>query len=124
MPIAGPAPVVCDRDDDAFAVHRPDEERVRKALHVVPPQVEALRSLALDAACPWNLFRQASAFHQVSVGDAPFLILHGDTDPAVPLEQSARLHEALQKVGCLPNTSSFVKEAMGARNSTRLRFKG
>lgn len=43
--------------------------------------------------------KQASALYQVSREDAPFLIMHGDQDPAVPLEQSARLHEALQKAG-------------------------
>ncbi len=43
--------------------------------------------------------KQASAYHQVSKGDAPFLIMHGDADPQVPLEQSVKLHEALQRAG-------------------------
>jgi dipeptidyl aminopeptidase/acylaminoacyl peptidase len=43
--------------------------------------------------------KQASALYQVSPDDPPFLIMHGDQDPAVPLEQSTRLHEALQKAG-------------------------
>lgn len=43
--------------------------------------------------------KQASALHQVSADDAPFLIMHGDADPQVPLEQSARLHEALLQAG-------------------------
>lgn len=46
-----------------------------------------------------QLARQASALHQASAGDAPFLIMHGDEDPQVPLEQSTRLHEALTKAG-------------------------
>lgn len=57
-----------------------------------------------------ELARQASAFHQASAGDAPFLILHGDADPMVPLEQSARLHEALEKAG-VPSQYIVVKEA-------------
>jgi len=43
----------------------------------------------------------ASAFHQVSKDDAPFLIMHGDADPQVPLEQSTRLHEKLKEAGVL-----------------------
>lgn len=43
--------------------------------------------------------KAASAFYQVSSGDAPFLIMHGDADPQVPLEQSTRLHEQLKSAG-------------------------
>lgn len=46
-----------------------------------------------------KLAKQASALYQVSRDDAPFLIMHGDQDPQVPLEQSTRLHAALQKAG-------------------------
>ena len=46
-----------------------------------------------------ELARQASALFQASAGDAPFLILHGDQDQRVPLDQSQRLHERLQEVG-------------------------
>ena len=42
---------------------------------------------------------QASAFHQVSSDDAPFLIMHGDKDPGVPLVQSEMLHDALKMQG-------------------------
>lgn len=42
---------------------------------------------------------QASAFHQVSSDDAPFLIMHGDADPGVPLLQSEMLHDALKMKG-------------------------
>ena len=46
-----------------------------------------------------ELAKKASAFHQASAGDVPFLIMHGDKDPAVPLVQSQRLHKRLQEVG-------------------------
>ncbi|MEY5011801.1 MAG: hypothetical protein RLZZ253_2940, partial [Verrucomicrobiota bacterium] len=45
------------------------------------------------------LARQASPLFQVSAGDAPFLILHGDADPEVPVEQSERLEIALRDAG-------------------------
>jgi arylsulfatase len=46
-----------------------------------------------------ELARQASALYHVSADDPPFLILHGDRDPQVPLEQSQRLHAKLQAAG-------------------------
>jgi acetyl esterase/lipase len=46
-----------------------------------------------------ELAREASALHHVSADDPPFLILHGDRDPQVPLEQSQRLHAALRAAG-------------------------
>ena len=35
-----------------------------------------------------ELAKQGSALYHVSKGDAPFLILQGDRDPSVPLDQS------------------------------------
>lgn len=46
-----------------------------------------------------DLARAASALYQVSSDDPPFLILHGDADPQVPVEQSRRLHSRLQSAG-------------------------
>jgi arylsulfatase A-like enzyme/pimeloyl-ACP methyl ester carboxylesterase len=43
--------------------------------------------------------KEASALHQVSKGDAPFLIIHGSKDTMVPLDQSQRLNAALQAAG-------------------------
>jgi acetyl esterase/lipase len=43
--------------------------------------------------------REASALYQVSHDDPPFLILHGDQDPQVPLDQSQRLHARLREAG-------------------------
>ncbi len=52
--------------------------------------------------------KQASAFHQVSKDDAPFLIMHGDADPGVPLEQSEKLAAALKAAG-VPVTLEVIK---------------
>ncbi len=46
-----------------------------------------------------ELARQASALSQISADDAPFLTMHGDADPRVPLDQSQRLHDALNQAG-------------------------
>ncbi|MGB0581016.1 MAG: alpha/beta hydrolase fold domain-containing protein [Limisphaerales bacterium] len=41
--------------------------------------------------------RHASALHHVSVDDPPFLVMHGDEDPGVPIDQSNRFAAALKK---------------------------
>ncbi|GAB5559716.1 MAG: alpha/beta hydrolase [Synoicihabitans sp.] len=43
--------------------------------------------------------KDASAMYQVSGDDAAFLILHGDADDGVPIDQSERLHAALLEAG-------------------------
>jgi len=46
-----------------------------------------------------DLARQTSTLYHVSKDDPPFLIIHGDKDQQVPLEQSQRLHAALVASG-------------------------
>ncbi|MDB4474635.1 alpha/beta hydrolase, partial [Opitutaceae bacterium] len=43
--------------------------------------------------------KDASALYQASADDAAFLILHGDADEGVPVDQSQRLHAALVEAG-------------------------
>jgi len=43
--------------------------------------------------------RAASPITYVSRDDPPFLIIHGDQDPLIPINQSERFHEALKKAG-------------------------
>lgn len=57
-----------------------------------------------------ELAKQASAYYQVSANDPPFLIMHGDKDPGVPLEQSQKLHDKLQAAG-VDSTLYVVKGA-------------
>lgn len=42
---------------------------------------------------------QASPITYISYDDAPFLIIHGDQDKTVPLNQSRILHDGLQRAG-------------------------
>jgi len=46
-----------------------------------------------------DLMRQASPIAHVSRSAPPFLIVHGDKDPLVKLQQSEVLHAALGKAG-------------------------
>lgn len=57
-----------------------------------------------------ELAKQASAIYQVSADDPPFLIMHGEKDPGVPLSQSKRLNEKLVSVG-VDSTLAIVKGA-------------
>ncbi len=56
------------------------------------------------------IFAQASPVTWASSDDPPFLILHGDQDPVVPLEQSQSLYDHLQAVG-VPVELVVVKNA-------------
>ncbi len=58
-----------------------------------------------------ELAKQASAFHQASKDDAPFLIMHGDKDPGVPLVQSEKLHKQLTAAGA--SSTLVVVEGAG-----------
>lgn len=57
-----------------------------------------------------ELAKEASAFWNVSSDDAPFLIMHGDLDPGVPVEQSIRLHNKQKEAGA-PTQLYIVKGA-------------
>lgn len=57
-----------------------------------------------------ELAQKASALYQVSNEDPPFLIVHGDQDPGVPIEQSKKLHEKLRSFG----VESTLKVVAGA----------
>lgn len=53
--------------------------------------------------CPFEgneaLYDKASPLYHVSETDAPFLIVHGDMDDVIPIDQSVRLQQALSAVG-------------------------
>jgi dipeptidyl aminopeptidase/acylaminoacyl peptidase len=58
-----------------------------------------------------DLARDASALHQISPDDPPFLIMHGSEDPGVPLSQSIRFHQALKEAGV--DAELYVVEGAG-----------
>ncbi len=43
--------------------------------------------------------KRASPLHYITPDDAPMLIVHGDSDPLVPVQQSEMFHAALRKAG-------------------------
>jgi arylsulfatase A-like enzyme/acetyl esterase/lipase len=57
-----------------------------------------------------EMAKQASPLYQVSKDDPPFLIVHGDKDPMVPLDQSERLHAKLLEAG-VASTLHVIKGA-------------
>ncbi|PHR89062.1 MAG: lipase [Blastopirellula sp.] len=57
-----------------------------------------------------ELAKKVSALYQVTKDDAPFLIMHGEIDPNVPLSQSERLHAKLIATG-VDSTFHIVKGA-------------
>jgi len=57
-----------------------------------------------------EILKLASPVAHVSKDDPPFLILHGDKDPVVPLNQSTQLYERLKTAG-VPVTLVVVKNA-------------
>jgi dipeptidyl aminopeptidase/acylaminoacyl peptidase len=56
---------------------------------VEPPDDAALRERA----------RAVSPRHRIAKTDVPFLVIHGDADPTVPVEQSRRFVAALKEAG-------------------------
>lgn len=57
-----------------------------------------------------EVLKRASPVHYVSKDDPPFLILHGDQDKVVALDQSQRLLDRLKEAG-VPATLVVVKNA-------------
>ena len=46
-----------------------------------------------------DLAKAASGITYVAAGDPPFLLVHGDKDPSVPLKQSQEMYDALKAAG-------------------------
>lgn len=77
--------------------------------HASPTSAESLL-LGGPVAERVDLARLASPVTHVSTDDPPFLIVHGDQDRVVPLDQSERLHRALTAAG-VESTLHVVKGA-------------
>ena len=61
------------------------------------------------------LAKQASALYQVSADDPPFLIMHGEKDPGVPLSQSEQLHEKLLAAGAQSELKVIANAGHGGK---------
>jgi len=68
--------------------------------------------------------KMASPIHYVTKDDPPFLIMHGEKDPLVPIEQSEMFHEAMQKAGVdseyVPVKEGIHSFFMGAKEHERV----
>ena len=60
-----------------------------------------------------ELYKEGSPVVHVSKKSAPFLIMHGDKDPLVPLDQSQRLDRALKQAGVESTLVIFANEGHG-----------
>jgi acetyl esterase/lipase len=73
---------------------------LQQATNLLPQADQASRALfggPMDAV--QDLARLASPVLHVSADDPPFLVIHGDKDPLVPIQQSRELVDALTKAG-------------------------
>ncbi|MBV9864272.1 MAG: alpha/beta hydrolase [Abitibacteriaceae bacterium] len=59
------------------------------------------------------VYREASPITYVDKNSAPFAIFHGTADPLVPIGQSQRLYDALQKAGVESSFTKFEGEGHG-----------
>ena len=62
-----------------------------------------------------ELYKEGSPITYVNKQSAPFLIMHGDLDPLVPVDQSKRLLDALQKAGVEATLIIMPKDYHGFR---------
>ena len=74
------------------------------------PDTAVARLLGGPVRTHAELARSASPVYYVDGESAPCLIMHGDRDDTVPLQQSEELHAALQKAG----VESTLKVVLGA----------
>ena len=75
------------------------------------------RSLVGDALQTVHLSAQRSPIHQAhALAQVPILIIHGDCDPVVPIDQSRALVAAVTAAGGDIELVEFVGEGHGFRN--------
>jgi acetyl esterase/lipase len=70
-----------------------------KVLEADTPDSPMVRLLGGPIAKNLEKAQSANPIHYITKDDPPFLIMHGDQDPLVPLGQSQLLADALQKAG-------------------------
>jgi acetyl esterase/lipase len=76
--------------------------------------------------CPKELLQEANPLTYITAGTPPFLIMHGDIDTTVPLQQSQMLKDALRAKGVaatlivVPQVSHVFAGATAAQGQTIL----
>jgi dipeptidyl aminopeptidase/acylaminoacyl peptidase len=65
-----------------------------------------------------EMYRKASALHFVTKEAPPFLLFHGADDALVPVDQSRRLADHLQRVGVPASLVVFEHEGHGFTDAT------
>jgi dipeptidyl aminopeptidase/acylaminoacyl peptidase len=79
---------------DLASIDTPVRDRINALLF--GPESTGVPSPARDSI---YIYHDASPIAHVSTDDSPTLLVHGDADASVPLEQSTRLRAALQRAG-------------------------
>ena len=68
-----------------------------------------------------DTYKEGSPISHVDKTSAPFLIMHGDKDPLVPLSQSERLNKALKEAGVESSLTVFANEGHGFQKTENLK---
>lgn len=89
--------------EDIKAIH--SDQGLKEYEGAVPPLLGSPVDQAPDKA------KAASPMTYVAADNPPVLIIHGGNDPLVPLDQSKRLHDALDKAGV--KNQLFVVDGAG-----------
>ena len=74
-------------------------------------------------ADPWDpdgLFRKFSPITHVAQVRTPTLILHGEKDPDVPVEQAYMFYRALKDLGCETELVVYPREPHGYRERAHI----
>src|SRR5271168_2289474 len=76
-----------------------DRKRRQRGTRLTHAASPAKRVSSTDAKRLEEITRQISPVYHVTTDDPPTLIIHGDKDPLVPLQQSEMIVEKLKKAG-------------------------
>jgi acetyl esterase/lipase len=111
---------VCDYYGPADFLTINDQAPPDTAIHHNAP--DSPEAKLIGGAIPENKEKAAlaSPVHYASKDAAPFLIMHGDVDKVVPVQQSIELRDALQKAGVEASLYIIGGQGHGFRNHPEL----
>lgn len=67
------------------------------AITAIASFLGAPRFRSISSRADWGLYEQASPILHIKAGTAPFLLVHGDKDGLIPIDQSEKMEAALRK---------------------------